>query len=477
ATLPTAFLIILLPVSLLEIKTSHHQPIRWNRLTSAKLLVSLALIVIKILFFVRTIWQGIGNGERVPIVEYVYPVEHIITLLILIWLSQKSRKAGISSDGVIFCTWLLFVLTGIPEFYTWIKAGTSPTLVANVDFYRYFLFLAWFPLTLLQLFLNCFAEIGDGSHINPTMCPESRSSFLSRQFVCWFNPIVSLGSKKALETDDLFRLEHDMEAGSLFRAWIKIWLPKAEEYAEKVKEARIKAALAATYDEDLLVSDSTPLLGDEKGILPISKYKKKGYGSAEAVNESSKPVKVSQPKDEIKQPSIVRIFAAMFKWPFIAATCVKLCSDLLQFANPLLLSALISFTEDQNAPLYQGIAIALFMFICGELMSLFLNNYFTIMFRVGVRIQSVLTTAIFHKTLRLSNSARRGKTVGEIVNLMAIDVERFQTLTTQCQQYWSTPLQIIISLFLLYQTLGLAFIGGVVIMLLMIPLNMVVSVK
>lgn len=210
--------------------------------------------------------------------------------------------------------------------------------VANVDFYRYFLFLAWFPLTLLQLFLNCFAEIGDGSHINPIICPESRSSFLSRQFVCWFNSIVSLGSKKALEIDDLFRLEHDMEAGPLFRNWIKLWIPKSEEYAEKVKNARIKAAFSVDYDDDFLVSDSTPLLGDEKGIVTISKYKKKGYGSAETVNKPPKPAKIFQPKlDDIKQPSILEIFALMFKWPFIAATCVKFCSDLLQFANPLLL--------------------------------------------------------------------------------------------------------------------------------------------
>lgn len=48
------------------------------------------------------------------------------------------------------------------------------------------------------------------------------------------------------------------------------------------------------------------------------------------------------------------------------------------------------------------------------------------MYRVGTRIQAVLTAAVYKKTLRLSNAARREKTVGEIVNLMAIDVDRFQ---------------------------------------------------
>jgi hypothetical protein len=83
------------------------------------------------------------------------------------------------------------------------------------------------------------------------------------------------------------------------------------------------------------------------------------------------------------------------------------------------------------------------------------------MFRAGTQIQTVLTAAVYQKvfnslyslyiklflislsqTLRLSNSARRDKTVGEIVNLMAIDVDRFQMITSQIQQYWSSPFQV-----------------------------------
>lgn len=45
------------------------------------------------------------------------------------------------------------------------------------------------------------------------------------------------------------------------------------------------------------------------------------------------------------------------------------------------------------------------------------------MFRMGAKIQIALTGAVYSKTLRLSNAARRDRTVGEIVNVMAIDVE------------------------------------------------------
>lgn len=103
-------------------------------------------------------------------------------------------------------------------------------------------------------------------------------------------------------------------------------------------------------------------------------------------------------------------------------------------------------------------------------------NLSFILFSAGMKIQSVLTSAVYDKALKLSNAARRDKTIGEIVNLMAIDVERFQMITPQIQQYWSSPFQIILSLLLLYQTIGISVIGGVVVMLLLIPCNFAVSV-
>ncbi|VDM59579.1 unnamed protein product [Angiostrongylus costaricensis] len=127
-------------------------------------------------------------------------------------------------------------------------------------------------------------------------------------------------------------------------------------------------------------------------------------------------------------------------------------------------SLLISFTEDRNAPLYEGIFYSVGLFVCGILRSLLLNNYYTMMTRVGTKIQSVLTAAVYNKTLKLSNSSRRQKTHGEIVNLMAIDVDRFRLITPQLQQYWSSPLQVIVCMFLLWQTIGYAVIAGFFVM-------------
>lgn len=165
----------------------------------------------------------------------------------------------------------------------------------------------------------------------------------------------------------------------------------------------------------------------------------------------------------------------MFKWDVITAMFVKLLSDVLLFCNPLLLKSLIRFTEELERPMWQGVVLAFTMFFSAELSSILLSHYFYLMYRVGTRVQTCLTAAVYRKTLRLSNAARREKTVGEIVNLMAIDVDRFQQITPQTMQYWSNPFQIGLALFLLFQQLGVSVFSGVAVMVLLFPINFVIT--
>ena len=44
--------------------------------------------------------------------------------------------------------------------------------------------------------------------------------------------------------------------------------------------------------------------------------------------------------------------------------------------------------------------------------------------------------------MNLSNTARKNRTIGEIVNLMSIDVQRFQDMCSFVMLFWSAPLQV-----------------------------------
>ncbi len=86
------------------------------------------------------------------------------------------------------------------------------------------------------------------------------------------------------------------------------------------------------------------------------------------------------------------------------------------------------------------------------------------------------TIHVFYlQSLRLSNKARRTSTVGEIVNLMSVDAQRFMDLMTFIHLIWSAPLQIVLALIFLYLSMGPSIFAGVAVMLLTIPVNAAIA--
>lgn len=77
----------------------------------------------------------------------------------------------------------------------------------------------------------------------------------------------------------------------------------------------------------------------------------------------------------------------------------------------------------------------------------------------------------------MSSTGRNRFTIGEIVNLMSIDANRFMEFVVVLNDLWSTPIQITIAINFLWNQLGIATIAGIVVMILLIPINAFVSGK
>ncbi|KAF9356142.1 hypothetical protein BGX34_010083 [Mortierella sp. NVP85] len=180
------------------------------------------------------------------------------------------------------------------------------------------------------------------------------------------------------------------------------------------------------------------------------------------------------------KPSLIRAISSAFGRPFYIAGLWKAVNDILGFLQPVLLREMLrfimSYKTDTPQPLYRGYTIAILMFICSVSQTTVLHQYFHLCFRSGMHIRAGLVTAIYQKSLRLSNSARQTFTVGEIVNHMSIDAQRLQDLVTYLHVVWSGLFQITMALYLLYDTMGWAIFAGVTVMILMIPLNARLSV-
>ena len=81
------------------------------------------------------------------------------------------------------------------------------------------------------------------------------------------------------------------------------------------------------------------------------------------------------------------------------------------------------------------------------------------------------------QSLRLSPAARRSATVGEIVNLMSVDAQKLQDAPVYMHMVWSTPLTVALAMFFLWQQLGPSVIAGLVLMILLVPLNGAIAQK
>uniref|UniRef100_A0A183CDR1 Transmembrane protein n=1 Tax=Globodera pallida TaxID=36090 RepID=A0A183CDR1_GLOPA len=192
----------------------------WDRQTTTVLLFGLKAVLL-----VKNCYDWLWAGENVPIIEFLYPIIHMVTLIVLLHYSEQYRLAGLVSSGPVFCTWLMFVIVGSVEFgfslYTTDNNNVSRR--STTDFMAFLITLAWWPLCCLQLLLHLFTETAAPSkwedEVNSS--PEPRASFVSRQLFCWLDPLVWRGHRKPLAERDVFGLEPSLRAKRLFHRWTR----------------------------------------------------------------------------------------------------------------------------------------------------------------------------------------------------------------------------------------------------------------
>jgi ATP-binding cassette, subfamily C (CFTR/MRP), member 1 len=174
--------------------------------------------------------------------------------------------------------------------------------------------------------------------------------------------------------------------------------------------------------------------------------------------------------------------------PFWFAGFIQLLLIGFTFASPLLLYELIMLVGGwtayemgvPNAPEkvpWHGYVMVLGLFLASFFTALLNGIYFKLTFLVGFRIRTGLVSAIYRKALRISSNAKKDTTVGEIVNLMSVDAQRFFELVSYVHVLWSGPIIIGIAIYLIWQQLQYGVIAGIVVMLLVTPISGFIATK
>ncbi|NXB70326.1 MRP7 protein, partial [Donacobius atricapilla] len=172
---------------------------------------------------------------------------------------------------------------------------------------------------------------------------------------------------------------------------------------------------------------------------------------------------------------LLSVLHAAFGLRFYALGLLKLAGSLLGFSGPLLLNLLVNFMESRQEPLSHGVLYALGLFAGSFLGALLRNQFSYETNKMALMVRAAIISAIYRKALRVSSTSLARFTVGEIVNFMSTDTDRLVNFCRSFHELWSLPVQLAITLYLLYQQVGVAFLGGVALALLLVPINKVIA--
>jgi len=185
-----------------------------------------------------------------------------------------------------------------------------------------------------------------------------------------------------------------------------------------------------------LTNDTLPPLIDENKAKHISAvFTKQSRHRDLSFRKNSQRVHTPSRISLLKQ--LFRAFGA----PFLMAGLLKFLYDCLNFTQPQLLNQLMKFIGNPTDP-REGYWVVGLMVLTIGCSTMIIAQYFHRCNFVGLRVRVALVTAIYRKSLRLSSASKTAYTTGQVVNLMAVDAQRFFDLLQYLHIVWSGPFQI-----------------------------------
>lgn len=306
---------------------------------------------------------------------------------------------------------------------------------------------------LLAFVFPCISDAGytlyinavDGSPLLPEssqldtgeMVAEDGSSCVSRLFYLWLTPLLRRGQRGELDRPaDVYHLPRKLRTSVVCRYFHQCW-----------EACRRGAAVQS---------------GQDQWPRPVSSSLLNGSWSSHYQEE---------PLELEGDVRLLRVLHKAFGLRYYLLGLLKLVVNLLSFAGPLLLSSLVNFMEEEGAPVSRGVWCAVGLFAATLLSSILRNIFVFEVSKVALSARAALISAIYSKALRVSSSSLAGFALGEVVNLMSTDSDRVMNFFNSFHELWTLPFTFSITLYLLYLQVGVAFLGGLGVALLLVPFN------
>ncbi len=344
-------------------------------------------------------------------VHLIYIIKHLNNI-------SNSSQRFISMNIII----ILILISSVNEFYT---------IIAKQNYFSHQLISAlivmilWliYSLTLLPFIKFEIIEDERGlvneensnlsidSDINPNeLMNEEKANLISKLFLYWVGPLMTKGVKKTINShNDLFKLP------------LKI----SSQYVNK--------KFSTIFDS-----------------------------SAENLENSLEP----------KRKSLLKSLLKCYGLEILLIGLLKFSADALSFAGPLLLNGLVQYLENGDHTSEEGFYYAIGLFISTLLSAIFISLFNFYINKVTLKIRCSIITSIYSKIFSVRSDVLNSNfSTGEVLNFASTDTDRVVNFCPSLLQFISLPIQLAITLYLLHQQLGLAFVTGVAFALILIPIN------
>uniref|UniRef100_A0A8D0CP65 Multidrug resistance-associated protein 4 n=1 Tax=Sander lucioperca TaxID=283035 RepID=A0A8D0CP65_SANLU len=240
--------------------------------------------------------------------------------------------------------------------------------------------------------------------------PSASANLLSKIFFCWLNPLFSIGYKRKLEEDDMYKVLPEDASDRLGEELQWYWNREVQQAAKDMCPPRLAKVLVQCYWR------SYALIGIYIFIEEV--------------------IKVIQP---LLLGKIIEYFE---------------CYD-----------------PTNKAAVYEAYSYAAGFSLLTVVLAVLHHLYFYHVQRAGMKIRVAMCHMIYQKALCLNSKAFAKTTTGQIVNLLSNDVNKFDEVTLYLHFLWIGPLQAATVLFLLMYAIGPSCLAGMAVFFILMPVQ------
>lgn len=193
--------------------------------------------------------------------------------------------------------------------------------------------------------------------------------------------------------------------------------------------------------------------------IPLLAPKDRAKTNYKVLNSNWEKLKAENPS---KTPSLALAILKSF-WNEAALNAVFAgLNTIVSYVGPYLVSYFVDYLGGKETFPHEGYILAGIFFLAKLVETLTNRQWYLGVDILGMHVRSALTAMVYRKGLKLSSLAKQSHTSGEIVNYMAVDVQRVGDYSWYLHDIWMLPLQIILALAILYKNVGIASVATLI---------------